>query len=49
MEQEDNGDEKMQDDLYLYLKLVEKIVYRFFYNQNDNTLKYLKFNNVNEY
>ena len=32
-------------ELETFLKMVEKIVYKYFYNHNDNTLKYFDFTN----
>ena len=38
------------EDLNFYWKMIEKIMYRFFFNQNDNSLKYLEFSsNMDEY
>ncbi|CAD8142711.1 unnamed protein product [Paramecium octaurelia] len=46
---EENCDFEDMAELQAYLKLAEKITYRFFFNQNDNSLKYLKFNNFDDY
>lgn len=37
------------DDLQAFLRLSEKIVYRFFFSQYDNSVKVLKFSNESEY
>ncbi|KAM3131122.1 hypothetical protein pb186bvf_016820 [Paramecium bursaria] len=36
-------------ELSSYLKLAEKIIYRQFYNQFDNSVKYFKFTNIGDY
>ena len=46
---EENSDFEDMVELQAYLKLAEKITYRYFFNQNDNSVKYLKFTNFDEY
>lgn len=46
---EDYNDFEDLVELLMFLKLAEKITYRYFYNQYDNSVKYYKFTNFGEY